>query len=52
MTRDREANFRILVERVADRANLLPHQIYGPDNHRYTVTFNVRSVGPCSRATR
>ena len=39
MTRDREANFRTLVERVADRANLLPHQIYGPDNHRYTVTF-------------
>ena len=39
MTRDREANFRTLVERVADRANLLPHQIYGPDNHQYTVIF-------------
>lgn len=39
MTRDREADFRTLVERVADRANLQPHVIYGPDNHRYTVQF-------------
>lgn len=39
LTREKEAMLHRLIETVAERANLVPDEIYGPDNSFYPVQY-------------